>query len=1011
MRRITPGILAGCVAAMVVVTGALSAERVLMRHGSLVARVSDGWCAAEGTIYVDAADPAAFAGDRLELQRLVGGLRAILPLECPRLQGLRIIGRVNGQPVQILQAAAQTGWQLQVAGGPPQATAGPAAKPPLPGSPPVSFGTVRDLGRDREAVAEVQRRLAELGYDPGPADGIPGARTRAAIEAFQRDRGLPVDSRVTDALLATLRQPFGPPPGPAVAARPQPELPTAGTPPSAAPGPPEGTTAPPALPPQEVAGVGAQFVVPPPRPRLPHEPDACDLLAADPWDPDRVAEGVEIEEIDGVLALEACTKALEQLALPRFAYQRARALLALERYREAEQVLEELSKAGHVPAGFELARLQIVRKGSKDGAELLKQTASAGHPPAQAFLARLRYLGGRHHGINWNQDGNEAARLAQSAATAGHPDAAFLLAELYERGVGVPVVTREALRWYRVAAEKGNEEALKRYARFDPAGAEALRARLESSREARNRTIAEARARAITMLEQERPRIVLSPRWPEDVIGAIEELRWAVADKIRTDVGTVAASWRDLAHPVAAPESLALARFWWALAGADFTEAGAAGSGGERASGLQLIRELTGLYETDEDKRQALELLLWGIGEVRSPVPPPAWATPEAPATGAATIAQIVDNRLAELAERVRSARVEAGLRVEEIQQRIEEFRDLVARSASELLGAGENEATPALGNVAAFGSIREAVASAATDGAIRVFTETSEARIDDVQGAVVTQGFANGGGQLVGPTGMAVPMPSGAALQSPETIAIPAADFGPVTARAFPAILALELGSLRWAVERVAVSVERAAGITEVRPWRPEPTGPAVVASREREGSASVLILPSAGGARAAATTQMAGERPGPGPEEAEGHRTARETIAATSGAPVAPAAEQSAPEEGTGPGETTVAALPPAAPAEPQASAGPKLRLDLVDGSSVVAELVGGDVRFRSLFGEVQLPFGRLESFRDGLLTLSDGTAVKGEFTAGSLRMRTALGEVSIEAVNVRGIERVTE
>jgi peptidoglycan hydrolase-like protein with peptidoglycan-binding domain len=39
------------------------------------------------------------------------------------------------------------------------------------------------------SLAEAQRRLAELGFDPGPADGKPGARTVAPIRAFQAQRG------------------------------------------------------------------------------------------------------------------------------------------------------------------------------------------------------------------------------------------------------------------------------------------------------------------------------------------------------------------------------------------------------------------------------------------------------------------------------------------------------------------------------------------------------------------------------------------------------------------------------------------------------------------------------------------------------------------------------------------------------------------------------------------------------------------------------------------------------
>ncbi len=52
-------------------------------------------------------------------------------------------------------------------------------------------------GRWRRTVADTQRRLATLGYDAGPADGVLTARTRDAIRAFQRDRALPVTGRMT----------------------------------------------------------------------------------------------------------------------------------------------------------------------------------------------------------------------------------------------------------------------------------------------------------------------------------------------------------------------------------------------------------------------------------------------------------------------------------------------------------------------------------------------------------------------------------------------------------------------------------------------------------------------------------------------------------------------------------------------------------------------------------------------------------------------------------------------
>ena len=46
------------------------------------------------------------------------------------------------------------------------------------------------------SMAEAQRRLAQFGFDPGPADGKAGARTTAAIRAFQKERGLDVNGRI-----------------------------------------------------------------------------------------------------------------------------------------------------------------------------------------------------------------------------------------------------------------------------------------------------------------------------------------------------------------------------------------------------------------------------------------------------------------------------------------------------------------------------------------------------------------------------------------------------------------------------------------------------------------------------------------------------------------------------------------------------------------------------------------------------------------------------------------------
>lgn len=58
----------------------------------------------------------------------------------------------------------------------------------------------------RAEVRDIQRRLAALGYDAGAADGLYGEQTRAAVEAFRAERGLPagadIDCATWQALLA-----------------------------------------------------------------------------------------------------------------------------------------------------------------------------------------------------------------------------------------------------------------------------------------------------------------------------------------------------------------------------------------------------------------------------------------------------------------------------------------------------------------------------------------------------------------------------------------------------------------------------------------------------------------------------------------------------------------------------------------------------------------------------------------------------------------------------------------
>lgn len=59
-------------------------------------------------------------------------------------------------------------------------------------------------GSSGPEVSQIQTWLTQWGYSPGPIDGIFGPQTKAAVQLFQSDMGLPVDGIVGPITLVTL---------------------------------------------------------------------------------------------------------------------------------------------------------------------------------------------------------------------------------------------------------------------------------------------------------------------------------------------------------------------------------------------------------------------------------------------------------------------------------------------------------------------------------------------------------------------------------------------------------------------------------------------------------------------------------------------------------------------------------------------------------------------------------------------------------------------------------------
>ncbi|MCK5445136.1 MAG: peptidoglycan-binding protein, partial [Rhodospirillaceae bacterium] len=76
----------------------------------------------------------------------------------------------------------------------------------------IGQGPLTTLGpRDEKSLSfvqseDLQQRLIDAGFDPGPPDGIIGSQTRLAIREFQKSVGLIPDGHPTLAVLKRLQK-------------------------------------------------------------------------------------------------------------------------------------------------------------------------------------------------------------------------------------------------------------------------------------------------------------------------------------------------------------------------------------------------------------------------------------------------------------------------------------------------------------------------------------------------------------------------------------------------------------------------------------------------------------------------------------------------------------------------------------------------------------------------------------------------------------------------------------
>lgn len=90
------------------------AERVLVTKNniSVVIENEQSWCSKSVDLAFRSDNPAVFSGDRAEVQKILGGLRAIMGFECPQVEEILLRGQVGGSEVFRGNSSKSNGWIL-----------------------------------------------------------------------------------------------------------------------------------------------------------------------------------------------------------------------------------------------------------------------------------------------------------------------------------------------------------------------------------------------------------------------------------------------------------------------------------------------------------------------------------------------------------------------------------------------------------------------------------------------------------------------------------------------------------------------------------------------------------------------------------------------------------------------------------------------------------------------------------------------------------------------------------
>lgn len=200
--------------------------------------------------------------------------------------------------------------------------------------------------------------------------------------------------------------------------------------------------------------------------------DACDILAGNPYDSQRVTAGTRQFIIDRNFdaAIEVCEIAVANYPdVVRFWAQLARAYRSAGDYDRAIEWQQKAVDADYASAMVYLGQMhldaQAVAQDNARAKELFEIAADRGETAAYTALAWIYRAG-----VGVPQDYAQALDFYRQGADLGNDWAMTNIAEFYQKGFGVDQDANEAVTWYTAAAKSGELTAQTRLARMYQTG-------------------------------------------------------------------------------------------------------------------------------------------------------------------------------------------------------------------------------------------------------------------------------------------------------------------------------------------------------------------------------------------------------------------------------------------------------------------------------------------------------------------------------------------------------------